>query len=121
DNNRSVAFRIPPGDDANQRIEHRVSGAEANPYLVLAAVLAGIHHGLVNKLDPGEKHQGNAGAAVDENLPLSLPEAISRMQQAAVLTDYLGHEYLEIYSRVKQAEYDAFMADLFDREHQWYL
>ncbi|MEM7562855.1 MAG: glutamine synthetase family protein [Pseudomonadota bacterium] len=121
DNNRSVAFRIPPGDDANQRIEHRVSGAEANPYLVLAAVLAGIHHGLVNELDPGEKHQGNAGAEVDQGLPLNLPEALSSMRQAVVLADYLGRDYLEIYSRVKQAEYDAFMADLFDREHQWYL
>ncbi|HKJ51728.1 MAG TPA: glutamine synthetase family protein, partial [Gammaproteobacteria bacterium] len=52
DNNRSVAFRIPPSDDANRRIEHRVSGAEANPYLVVAAVLAGVHHGLTEKLDP---------------------------------------------------------------------
>ena len=121
DNNRSVAFRIPPGDDANRRIEHRVSGAEANPYLVLATVLAGIHHGLVNQLDPGEKHRGNAGAAVDESLPLSLPQALESMQQAVVLPDYLGSEYLEIYAQVKQAEYDAFMADIFEREYQWYL
>jgi glutamine synthetase len=55
ENNRSMAFRVRPSDPANRRIEHRVSGAEANPYLVAAAVLAGVHHGLAQALDPGAK------------------------------------------------------------------
>jgi glutamine synthetase len=121
DNNRSVAFRVPPSDAANRRIEHRVSGAEANPYLVVAAVLAGVHHGLSEKLDPGEKHAGNAGAAVDPDLPLTIWQALARIRSASVLPNYLGADYLQIYADVKQAEFDAFMADIHPREFQWYL
>ena len=50
-NNRTVALRIPTGPPSARRIEHRLAGADANPYLVLAAVLAGIHHGLSAGLD----------------------------------------------------------------------
>src|SRR6185437_14200823 len=49
-NNRSVAFRIPVAAAAAQRIEHRVAGADASPHLVMAAVLAAIHHGITRKL-----------------------------------------------------------------------
>ena len=121
ENNRSVAFRIPPSDAHNRRIEHRVSGAEANPYLVIAAVLAGIHHGINKQLDPGEKHSGNAGAEVDEKLPLTLWAALEAMRESKILVDYLGDDYLDIYTSVKQAEFDAFMEGIHNREHNWYL
>jgi glutamine synthetase len=45
-NNRSVAFRIPAGPPHSRRVEHRVAGADANPYLLCAIVLAAMHHGL---------------------------------------------------------------------------
>ena len=45
-NNRGVAFRIPHGPPASRRVEHRVAGADANPYLLAGVVLAGMHHGL---------------------------------------------------------------------------
>jgi glutamine synthetase len=121
ENNRSVAFRLPPADAANRRLEHRVAGAEANPYLVLAAVLAGVHHGLVNKLDPGEKHGGNAGAETDPALPLTLWQALDRLRQSSILPRYLGERYPQIYAEVKQAEFDAFMEQPSEREFQWYL
>ncbi len=59
-NNRTVAMRIPHSDPENIRIEHRIAGADANPYLVTAAVLAGILHGLETKGDPGPPIVGNA-------------------------------------------------------------
>ena len=121
DNNRSVAFRIPPSDAANRRIEHRVSGAEANPYLVVAAILAGLHHGLSRQLDPGEKHTGNAGAEVDENLPLTLWQALESIRAATLLPDHFDQEHLQIYADVKQAEYDSFMDGILPREYEWYL
>ena len=58
--NRSVAVRIPKSDGAARRIEHRVSGADANPYLLLAALLAGIHYGITEKSQPGQPAHGNA-------------------------------------------------------------
>ncbi|MDH3219940.1 MAG: glutamine synthetase family protein [Gammaproteobacteria bacterium] len=121
DNNRSVAFRIPPSDAANRRIEHRVSGAEANPYLVVAAVLAGVHYGLTKKLDPGDKHCGNAGAEADAELPLKIWQALAAIRESRILPDYLGSDYLKIYADVKQAEFEAFMDGIHPREYQWYL
>ena len=53
-NNRTVALRIPPGGPAARRIEHRVAGSDANPYLVLAAVLAGVLRGLEQREEPSE-------------------------------------------------------------------
>ncbi len=47
-NNRTVALRIPCGERQNHRVEYRVAGADANPYLVMAAIFAGILHGLDN-------------------------------------------------------------------------
>jgi glutamine synthetase len=55
---REVALRIPRSTEHNRRIEHRVAGAEANPYLVLAAVLAGIHHGLQPLSTPESRCRG---------------------------------------------------------------
>ena len=121
ENNRSVAFRIPPSDAKNRRIEHRVSGAEANPYLVIAAILAGVHHGMSNQLDPGEKHRGNAGSEVDDQLPMTLWDALDAMRHSKILSDYLGKDYLDIYATVKQAEFDAFMEGIHAREYAWYL
>ena len=125
DKNRSVAFRIPPSDPHNRRADHRVSGADANPYLVtaavLAAVLAGVHHGLSAALDPGDMQSRNAGAEVDANLPLSLWQALERIQQASILPGYLDADYLQVYHQVKQAEFEAFMADIHPREYEWYL
>lgn len=121
ENNRSVAFRLPIHDDDSRRLEHRVAGAEANPYLVMAAVLAGVHYGLSNKLEPGEKHTGNAGAEVDSDLPLTPWDAFRAIENASVLSDYLSPEYTRIYAQVKQAEFDAFMDEAFSREFDWYL
>ena len=48
-NNRTVALRIPRSNGAATRIEHRVAGADANPYLVIASILAGMRHGMTNR------------------------------------------------------------------------
>jgi glutamine synthetase len=69
-NNRSVSFRVPAGGGAARRIEHRIAGAEANPYLVMAAVLAGVHHGVSRRLEPSPPSTGNAGEAADPEMPL---------------------------------------------------
>ncbi|HEY0315633.1 MAG TPA: glutamine synthetase family protein, partial [Sphingomonas sp.] len=62
-NNRTVALRIPAGSAASRRVEHRVAGADANPYLALAVVLAGAHHGLATKADPGAMTHGDGYSA----------------------------------------------------------
>lgn len=89
-NNRSMAFRVPPSDGANRRIEHRVAGAGANPYLVMAAVLAGVRHGLAGAAAPTPAASGNAGAEADPSPPLTLWSALDRLAAAEILPGYLG-------------------------------
>ena len=121
ENNRSVAFRVPVSSGASRRIEHRIAGAEANPYLVIAAVLAGMHHGIENRLDPGEKHAGNAGAEVDDSLPLTPWDSLRALRAAKILPRWLGDDYPAIYASVKEAELAAFFALPSRREFDWYL
>ena len=120
-NNRSVAFRVPAGGGASRRIEHRIAGAEANPYLVMAAVLAGVHHGLVSRLDPGAPSEGNAGETADPDMPARLWTALDRLERSELLGDYLGDRYPKAYADIKRAEFDAFMSAVLPREYDWYL
>ncbi len=121
ENNRSMAFRIPASDPANTRIEHRVSGADANPYLVVAAILAAAHYGLANGLAPTPQASGNAGANVDETLPLKLWSALDRLEGSSILQDYLGADFPKAYAAVKRGEFDDFLSEISPREHEWYL
>jgi glutamine synthetase len=120
-NNRSVAFRVPAGGGEARRIEHRFAGAEANPYLVLAAVLAGAHHGLVNRLDPGLPAEGNAGETADPEMPSRIWAALDRIERSAILSEYLGPRYPKAYADIKRAEFDAFLGAVLPREYDWYL
>lgn len=120
-NNRSVSFRIPAGGGAARRIEHRIAGAEASPYLVMAAVLAGVHHGLSHRLAPTPPSSGNAGEEADPAMPLKLWTALDRLESSALMADYLGPRYPAAYATIKRAEFEAFMADVLPREYDWYL
>ncbi len=120
-NNRSVAIRIPAGPGASRRIEHRVAGAEANAYLVLAVLLAGAHYGLVNGIEPGAPAAGNAGAEADADLPLEWGAALERLQRAEVLAEYLDRDYLELYCETKRHEMREFQEHISPLEYRWYL
>lgn len=121
ENNRSVAFRIPGSGPGARRIEHRVAGAEANPYLVMAVILASAHLGLTQKLDPGAPTGGNAGEVVDPEMPLKIWTALERMRGSRILPEYLGQEFVHAYADLKTAELEAFFSKVLTREYDWYL
>ncbi len=121
-NNRSVTIRIPSGDDSARRLEHRIAGADANPYLVLAAVLGGVHHGITNSIDPGEASpNSNVSGKVDPQLPLQWDKAVEAMQSSALAKSYLSNEYVDLYCAVKKDEFSQFRDYVTDREYQLYL
>jgi glutamine synthetase len=120
-NNRTVALRIPTGTAAARRIEHRVAGADANPYVVLAAVLAGIHHGLTRELEPDAPIAGNAYAQVAPSLPLSWDRAIEALDRATILPTYLGEAFCRLYRVCREAERDRFADVITPTEYAWYL
>jgi glutamine synthetase len=103
-----VALRIPAAPPAARRIEHRVAGADANPYLVLAAVLAGLHYGLTTEADPGRPVEGNAYEQVPPSLPITWNDAISSLEAARILPDYLGADFCRLYGTCRAAERDRF-------------
>ncbi|MGH6889284.1 MAG: glutamine synthetase family protein [Rhizomicrobium sp.] len=120
-NNRSAGMRIPAGPDESRRIEHRASGADANPYLALAAVLAGIHYGLLKKLDPGAPAEGNVSREPDPELPLTIDAALARLADSEALPAYLGEETLALYRETKRIETERLRRIIPPAEYDWYL
>lgn len=120
-NNRSVAFRVPLSKASGRRIEHRVAGADANPYLVVAAVLAGIHYGLTRQLNVTDRKSGNAGAEIDPAMPVKLWTALELMRESEFLKEYFGNAYPDAYADIKSAEMDSYFAEITAREYDWYL
>jgi len=119
--NRSAAVRVPLGDGDARRIEHRIAGADANPYLALAAVLAGMHHGMEKQIDPGEPIAKNGGKELDPEIPLRPYRALERLKDCPVLADYFEARYIEAYVTTKWAEMDEFYEQLSPTEYAWYL
>ena len=120
-NNRTTAIRIPAGSDDATRIEHRVAGADANPYLLMTVLLAGIHHGLQNKIKPFNYVTGNAYTQFDVSLPNTWKEALAALYQGQILPDYLGEEYCKMYITCKTEEMDKFNRTISPQEYDWYL
>ena len=120
-NNRTVALRIPPGPSSARRIEHRVAGADANPYLVLAAVLAGVLHGLEQRQEPTAPVTGNAYAQAEASLPLTWEDALAAFRAAGTLPGHLGERFCRLFAAVRQGERDRFHARITPTEHEWYL
>ena len=120
-NNRGSAVRIPRSDAANKRIEHRLAGADANPYLVTAWVLAGILHGLSRAAEPPPVLTGNAYDQQGEALPMHWAIAIERFRSSAFAPEFLGKPFTKLYSTVKRAELDNFNSYVTPLEVAWYL
>ncbi len=121
-NNRSLAVRIPAGDNSARRFEHRVASADANPYLVLAAILAGVHHGIENRIEPRKPSDlVNAGSRIDPSWPFSWIDALDRFNESSFAKSYLTDEYAELLYELKRGEMKEFHRKITDREYQWYL
>ena len=121
--NRTTAIRIPESPSAARRIEHRVAGADANPYLVLAAVLAGIWHGIENTLSPPDPIEGNAwDQEIDAPaLPTTMNEAISVFDKSDVLSSYLTGEFKTLFLATKVQEWNEFAKRVTEFELETYL
>ena len=120
-NNRSVAFRIPVSNEDATRIEHRVAGAEANAYLVLSSILAGIMYGLKNKIMPNKPRIDNACDNPDKEMPLNINDALAKLENSKVINRYLTKEYVKIYVDLKRKEQVSFHSEISNTELKWYL
>lgn len=91
-NNRSTAIRIPTSTalPEGRHIEHRVGCSDADPYEVIAAVLAGVHYGITQQVTPPERIYGNAWEKQYDlpALPKSLKEAEAVFKESAIMQEY---------------------------------
>jgi len=119
--NRTTAVRIPLSAPDALRVEHRVAGADANPYLVLAAVLAGIDHGLSGAVEPPPETEGSAFEQHARGLPETWEEALVAFRASGFIADYLGTEYRRLFSACKEQEQARFRREVPPVEYRTYL
>jgi glutamine synthetase len=116
--NRTVGLRVPMSGAESRRIENRVAGADANPYLAIAASLACGFIGMVEGIEPTEPLKGSA-YRLAQTLPQQLPDALRKLQLSSPLKEVLGEAFVEVLLAVKQTEHDAYQRVIssWEREH----
>lgn len=124
ENNRSVALRIPVSTDENRRVEHRIAGADANPYLVMAAMIQGMMEGIESGAKPPPPVEGNAyDESVEDGiaLPDDMDDALLLAAKSTFVDRALGPLLAKVYRDLKRAEILAFWGEITPLERSTYL
>ena len=119
--NRTAGFRVV-GHDNGFRIENRMPGADANPYLAFAATVAAGLAGIREKLDCGDAYRGNA--YIDPNLPAlpcTLQDAVDLLRKSPLAKEAFGADVIEFYAHTGQLEVDAYNNSVTDWEKTRYF
>ena len=115
--NRTAAFRLCGDGTKAVRVECRVPGADVNPYLAIAAMLAAGMAGIDEKIDPGEPLSGDAyEGKSNDHIPTTLREATEALRGSKMLRAAFGDEVIDHYVRMAEWEQEAFDAVVTDWE-----
>ena len=116
--NRSVGFRVPDNDPKSMRVENRIAASDVNPYLAIATSLACGYLGMKRGLTPTEPLEGSA---YNEPLQLSRSwyESLALLADCEPLREVLGEQFVDVYTAVKEIEFNHFMNTIspWEREH----
>ncbi|CAH0529827.1 glutamine synthetase family protein [Vibrio hippocampi] len=119
--NRTVALRVPSDTEENRRVEHRVAGADCNPYLVVGVILASILEGVQQQLQAPQAIDGNGfELPLDNPFPLSWPQALEQFDASKVLERHLSANFCRVYHANKYSEQLAFATNITPLEYEWY-
>lgn len=113
--NRSCSVRLV-GKGHSARMENRLPGADANPYLALSAMLAGGLYGIKHELELPEKVEGNAYESDALHVPRTMAEARDLFANSAVAVEVFGQEVVDHYTHYADVELEAFNAAITDWE-----
>ena len=116
--NRTAGLRVPVSNPAARRVENRIAGADANPYLAIAASLACGYLGMVEGLKPSEPITGSA-YDMPFSLPRNIEDSLRLLRDCRPLIDILGERFVIAYAAVKENEYETFLQVIssWEREH----
>ena len=120
--NRTAAIRIPGGSPAARRIEHRVAGADANPYLVLAAILGGALLGIRGEWTPPDPVSGDAYSNASlPRIPAEWGQAVDTFAKGANTDQIFDRQLIEMLVACKRQEIAGFTEQVTDYEFAAYL
>ncbi len=119
--NRNMSIRLPKNANESMRIEHRVAGADANPFLVLAGILAAMHHGISHKLSPPAADESVPEPGPLGQVPHHWDQALDRFHHSSILKDYLGDQFCELYLHCKTQEMETINSQVTDVEFDRYF
>ncbi|MER8707257.1 glutamine synthetase family protein [Mesorhizobium sp. M1088] len=116
--NRSCGLRVPAGGPTARRVENRLPGADANPYLAIAGSLLCGYLGVEEKIARSTEASGNAYRS-RSTLPKTMEEALDRFAACDPLRAVLGEDFFQTYLRVKSVELDLFQSVVtsWERDH----
>jgi glutamine synthetase len=116
--NRSCGLRVPISSPENRRIENRLPGADANPYLALAACLISGYIGIRDKIEPSAMIEGSAYDKA-RTLPRTLDEALDRFSACKPVIELLGEHFCSAFQRIKAHELAQFegVISSWERDH----
>ena len=109
---------MPVSEPQSRRIENRLGGADANPYLAIAASLACGYLGMVEDLQPTAPVVGSA-YELPFGLPMTLADALAMLHGSGPLLELFGERFVNAYAAVKENEYETFLRVIssWEREH----
>ena len=120
EDNRTAGLRVPVSPPAARRVENRLAGADANPYLAMAATLAAGWAGMQERLSPSAPVQGN-GYHQARDLPRTFDAALAQMTASQHAPRLLGERFVRGYLAVKALEHDHFLAEVSAWERRYLL
>jgi glutamine synthetase len=111
---------VPSSDASNTRVENRVPGADANPYLAFAASLACGYLGMMERIKPTDPVTGSAYRYA-HTLPISLDESLDKLNYTKALKQVLGEKFCEAYNDVKFQEMQNYRRVISSWEREYLL
>ena len=117
--NRTVGLRVPRSSPQNRRIENRLPGADANPYLAIAGTLAAVYLGLTHEVKARREHTKSAEDLT--TIPRNLDAALDKLEKETLLHDVLGADFVRVFSEIKRAEGEAYLQVISPWEREYLL
>ncbi|MEO0980424.1 MAG: glutamine synthetase family protein [Pseudomonadota bacterium] len=118
--NRTVGLRVPYSSPEARRLENRIPGSDANPYLSIAASLACGYLGIVNELKPDAPRSDDC-TELAKSLPRGLPEAVAQFETSDEMIEVFGETFVATYRAIKYEEFETFMSVISAWEREYLL